>query len=86
MNTLYFIKVNEESSEQLQSLIENWKGKVTHAISAKKYHKGFYCSDYTRSHTTLLALKVNKNMTYIQAKVKNYPYNLLNLEKVDTKV
>ncbi|MFJ7724584.1 FAD-binding oxidoreductase [Neobacillus sp. NPDC097160] len=61
------IEINEEASDELQRLVEEWNGEVTYTILAEKYHKGLTLSDYTWNHTTLWALNANEQMTYLQA-------------------
>ncbi|KRF63779.1 FAD-linked oxidase [Bacillus sp. Soil768D1] len=64
---IVIIEINEEACDQLQRLVEEWNGKVTHTIPAEQYHKGLTLSDYTWNHTTLWALNANEQMTYLQA-------------------
>ncbi|MFK9093093.1 FAD-binding oxidoreductase [Bacillus salipaludis] len=61
------IEINEEASDELQRLAEEWHGEVTYTILAENYHKGLTLSDYTWNHTTLWALNANEQMTYLQA-------------------
>jgi len=63
---IVFLEIDESSYEDLQEMAGQFNGEITHCIPAASYHKGISLSDFTWNHTTLWALKVNENMTYLQ--------------------
>lgn len=64
---IVILETEESSFNDLQKIITQFDGEVTHSIPAENYHKGISLSDFTWNHTTLWALKADENMTYLQA-------------------
>lgn len=64
------LEIAESCLEELQSLVEKYKGNADLMIPASNYHKGLKVSDFTWNHATLWAHKHGENMTYLQARFK----------------
>lgn len=68
--SITMLEIAESCLEELQSLVEKYKGNADLMIPASNYHKGLKVSDFTWNHATLWAHKHGENMTYLQARFK----------------
>ncbi|MCP3760946.1 FAD-binding oxidoreductase [Domibacillus sp. A3M-37] len=63
---LVLLEIDESNQALLEQEADRFHGKAIYTISADQYRKGIGLSDFTWNHTTLWALKADKQWTYLQ--------------------
>jgi FAD/FMN-containing dehydrogenase len=61
-----FVMVSEDSLAPLESLVQEYSGKIIYQKSAEEASKSTPVGEYTWNHTTLLARAVDPSLTYLQ--------------------
>lgn len=63
---LVLLEIDESNQALLEQEADRFRGEAIYTISADQYRKGIGLSDFTWNHTTLWALKADKQWTYLQ--------------------